>query len=407
MYRKIVLVLLSILVIFNSTTFLSFSQKSQTEPSADRPPTLNVPIDLWDLWKDWIDQRTEIIVGDVLEEWEKRGLITEIDDTIFTDVYTSVRKQLTAQAIEIEKQLPSPHDMKEYEIEVTIENTGTRKHFGPQTVEAIMESFHEEYSNATKYLYGETHLKELDAKYLPDEWIQMFLDKEVPIENADDYWTYIISLRGSLVNIENKPEEWASGKHGISPTDDFDTYKVAFVNRMIWEHQQRQAAILADPNLMGGFFGGPEVRTFFPYKKGRIYVKSAGKKFVFSGAKLTPKQQFELLSEGIIPEGHQIIYLDENSNRRSEPLPPISREVLLEAGIPGPPWNTAVPKDNEPEVPSTRAPTGELFRVHVQHPDRLITPISPRYTTKHHYRVKTQVQKNPRQVHDAPPQDDR
>ena len=407
MYRKIVLVLLSILVIFNSTTFLSFSQKSQTEPSADRPPTLNVPIDLWDLWKDWIDQRTEIIVGDVLEEWEKRGLITEIDDTIFTDVYTSVRKQLTAQAIEIEKQLPSPHDMKEYEIEVTIENTGTRKHFGPQTVEAIMESFHEEYSNATKYLYGETHLKELDAKYLPDEWIQMFLDKEVPIENADDYWTYIISLRGSLVNIENKPEEWASGKHGISPTDDFDTYKVAFVNRMIWEHQQRQAAILADPDLMGGFFGGPEARTFFPYKKGRIYVKSAGKKFVFSGAKLTPKQQFELLSEGIIPEGHQIIYLDENSNRRSEPLPPISREVLLEAGIPGPPWNTAVPKDNEPEVPSTRAPTGELFRVHVQHPDRLITPISPRYTTKHHYRVKTQVQKNPRQVHDAPPQDDR
>ena len=150
MYRKIVLVLLSILVIFNSTTFLSFSQKSQTEPSADRPPTLNVPID--DLWKGWVDQYTETIVVDALEAWEKRGLITEIDDTIFTDVYTSVRKQLTAQAIEIEKQLPSPHDMKEYEIEVTIENTGTRKHFGPQTVEAIMESFHEEYSNATKYL---------------------------------------------------------------------------------------------------------------------------------------------------------------------------------------------------------------------------------------------------------------
>ena len=70
MYSKIVLVLLSILVIFNSTTFLSFSQQSQTEPSADLPPTLNVPTDLW---KGWADQYTETIVVDALEAWEKRG----------------------------------------------------------------------------------------------------------------------------------------------------------------------------------------------------------------------------------------------------------------------------------------------------------------------------------------------
>ncbi|MXV75250.1 hypothetical protein F4Z99_13385, partial [Candidatus Poribacteria bacterium] len=88
MYSKIVLVLLSILVIFNSTPFLSFSQQSQTEPSADQSPTLNVPTDLW---KNWVDQRTEIIVGNALEAWEKRGLITEIDE-IFMDIYASVRK---------------------------------------------------------------------------------------------------------------------------------------------------------------------------------------------------------------------------------------------------------------------------------------------------------------------------
>ncbi len=401
MYSKIVLVLLSMLVIFNSTTFLSFSQQSHTEPSADRSPTLNVPTDLW---KNWADQYTEKIVGEALEAWEKRGLIAEIDE-IFMDVYASVRKQLTTQAVEMEKRFPAPYDMKGYEIEVTIENTGPRKHFGPQTVEALMESFHEEYNFVITSFHGEAYLKELDAKYPPDEWIQMLLDKKVAIADSD-FYTRFLSMRESVVNFENKPEEWTSGKHGISPTNDFHAYRNAFVNRKIWEHQQMRAAFLTDPNIMGGFFGGTEAQIFFPHKKGRAYVKRDGDKFAFSGEKLSRKQQFELLSKGIIPEGHEIIYLDENSNLLDKPPAPISPEALLKTGIPGPPWDEISPETRASKTPSEKTIIGEHFRVRVQHPDRLITPISPRWERRSHYKVTVQTQV-PQRAFEVPPRDDR
>ena len=399
---KTVLVLLSILVIFNSAIFPSLSQQSQTEPSAEQPPGWN---DLTDLWKDWVNQHTETIAGNALEAWEKRESLTELDNVIFTDAYTSVREQLTAQALETEKQVPLPYDMKEYTIEIVIENTGPEKHFGPQTVEALMESFHKEYNFVITALHGETYLRELDAKYPPDEWIQMLLDKEVAIADSD-FYSRFLSMRESVVNLENKPEEWTSGKHGISPTNDFHTYRNAFVNRKIWEHQQMRAAYLTDPNIMGGFFGGPEAETFFPHKSGRAYVKRDGDTFMFSGEKLSPKQQFELLSEGIIPEGHEIIYLDENSNLLDKPPVPMSPEALRKTGIPGPPWDEIAPEDRASKTGSEKMITGEHFRVHVQHPDRLITPISPRWETRMYHKVKAQIQ-DPRPVFETPPRDDR
>ena len=217
MLRKILVTFTSILVVFNTATFLSYGQLPQKNP-LEKQADPSVDFDtLTDSWKNWINEKTEEIVGYALEEWENRGLIIEVDDAIFTDVYTSVRKQLTAEAIEMEKRLPSPYDMKEYTIEMVIENTGPDKHFGPQTVEALMESFHEEYNFVITSFHGEAYLEEVDAKYPPDEWIQMLLDKEVAIADSD-FYTRFLSMRESVVNLENKPEEWRSGKHGIPPT---------------------------------------------------------------------------------------------------------------------------------------------------------------------------------------------
>ena len=64
-------------------------------------------------------------------------------------------------------------------------------------------------------------------KYPPDEWIQMLLDKKIVIADSD-FYSRFLSMRGSVVNLENKPEEWTSGKHGISPTNDFHTYRKRF-----------------------------------------------------------------------------------------------------------------------------------------------------------------------------------
>lgn len=360
---------------------------------------------LTNAWNDWLDRQTDWIVVDALEEWQERDLIAELDESMLTSIRSGIRAQLKTQITETKKKYASPYDMNGYGIEATIENTGPRKHFGPQTVDALMESFHEEYSTVRQYIYGEAHLKELDAKYPPDEWIQMLLDKEVVITDSD-FYSRFLSMRESVVNLENKPEEWTSGKHGISPTDDFHTYRNAFVNRKVWEYQQMRAAFLTDSNIMGGFFGGPETQTFFPYKSGRVYVKRDGDKFAFSGEKLSPKQQFELLSKGIILEGHEIIYLDENSNLLDKPPVPISPEALLKTGIPGPPWDEIAPNGRVSKVPSEKTTTGEHFQVRVEHPDRLITPISRIWETRITRKVKNQIQ-DPRPVFEVPPRDDR
>ena len=356
-------------------------------------------------WNDWLDRQTDWIVVNALEEWQERDLITELDESVLTSIRSGIRAQLKTQITETKKKYAAPYDMNGYEIEATIENTGPRKHFGPQTVDALMESFHKGYNFVITSFRGEAYLKELDAKYPPDEWIQMLLDKEVAIADSD-FYSRFLSMRGSVVNLENKPEEWTSGKHGISPTNDFHTYRNAFVNRKIWEHQQMRAAYLTDPNIMGGFFGGAEAQTFFPHKSGRVYVKRDGDKFVFSGEKLSPKQQFELLSEGIIPEGHEIIYLDENANLFDKSPVPISPEALLKTGIPGPPWDAIASEGRASKAPSEKTIIGEHFWVRVEHPDRLITPISQMWETRIHHKVKIQIQ-DPRPVFEVPPRDDR
>lgn len=360
---------------------------------------------LTNAWNDWLDRQADWIVVDALEEWQERDLIAELDEGMLTSIRSGVRTQLKTQITETKKKYASPYDMNGYGIEATIENTGPRKHFGPQTVDALMESFHEEYSTVRQYIYGEAHLKELDAKYPPDEWIQVLLDKEVAIADSD-FYSRFLSMRESVINLENKPEEWTSGKHGISPTDDFHTYRNAFVNRKVWEYQKMRAAFLTDPNIIGGFFGGPETQTFFPYKSGRVYVKRDGDKFAFLGEKLSPKQQFELLSKGIIPEGHEIIYLDENSNLLDKLPVPISPEALLKTGIPGPPWDEIAPNGRASKAPSEKTTTSEHFQVRVEHPDRLITPISRMWETRITRKVKNQIQ-DPRPVFEVPPRDDR
>ena len=48
------------------------------------------------------------------------------------------------------------------------------------------------------------------------------------IEDWEDYAGFLTARR-NLIGLENTPEVWASGRLGIPPTNDFETYK-----RHIW-----------------------------------------------------------------------------------------------------------------------------------------------------------------------------
>ena len=121
-------------------------------------------------------------------------------------------------------------------------------------------------------------------------------------------------------------------RYGIPPTEDWETYKSAYIDRKIWENQQIQNAQKADPTIDGGIFRGPDARTFLPTGGGRYYVKrnvSENGAIVAGayGGYMSSENSYDLFVNGIEPKGYQIIYLDDNDNVVAEPPPVISPEV--------------------------------------------------------------------------------
>lgn len=168
---------------------------------------------------------------------------------------------------------------------------------------------------------------DIDEKYPQSEWVQMLLNRGVVIEDFTDYSGYL-SARQNLVYLENNPDIWQSGETGILFTKDWETFKASFIDRHIWQYQHLKAAKAGDPEVAGGFFVGPEQKTFLPFKPGRVYVSRFEKGAFFRGEFLTEKQKFNLLIKGIHPEGYDIIYLDENNDIHSETSPLITREEI-------------------------------------------------------------------------------
>lgn len=200
------------------------------------------------------------------------------------------------------------------------------KYEGAQTVEALLEAYSGKVANP-----------EIDEKYPQAEWLQMLLDKGITIEDFGDYSGYMAS-RWSLARLEYQPEKWASGRLGIPPTDDWETYKAAYIERKIWEHQQIKAAKQMDVTVAGGFFTGPNQETLLPFTPGRVYVQRTRNGGTFTGETLSEKQKFNILFKGKHPWGRKIIYIDETGNILPKKPAPISLEDLgLPADVSWPP----------------------------------------------------------------------
>ena len=130
----------------------------------------------------------------------------------------------------------------------------------PQTVKALRKGYDEKYneryaitSGSVSYtLEGTTVFKykvplpmsEVDGKYPRDEWLQMLLDKGITIDNFEEYWTYL-SKRDELVELEKNPEVWSSELFGITPTEDWKTYRDAYLKQMLEKlhRRNRKAAV--------------------------------------------------------------------------------------------------------------------------------------------------------------------
>jgi len=270
-----------------------------------------------DVWRVWLDKQVEIQLDAFLESVKKEkpyyleSVKAQIDE-IKSEVIEAFAKK--AEALKERMTKPPPikvYDFSELDLPKDQEDTEPLKHEGPQTVEALLGTFEKMLD-----------YPDIDEKYPQSEWVQMLLSRGVVIEDFADYSGYL-SARQNLVYFKNNPDIWQSGETGNLPTEDWETFKASFIDRHIWQYQQLKAAEAA-----GGFFVGPDHRTFLPFKPGRVYVSRFERGAFFHGQSMTEKQRFDLLFKGIHPEGYDIIYLDGNDAILSETPPLITREEI-------------------------------------------------------------------------------
>ncbi len=203
-----------------------------------------------------------------------------------------------------------------------------KRYEGPQTVEGLMEAFDAKYVE----LYPATSA--YDAYYSRAEWLQMLLDKGMHFENRDDY-TVLLHIRGWVINAESKPEWWSTGNGGITPTDNFETYKNAYIDRQIWQQQIYKQVTTEDPTAGGVQFFDDRPDKYLVMWPNTLYVNRDGPATRFWGmgkkARLTDEQEAALIEEGIHPEGVNIIYVDNDYNILSEMPPTFDRDAFLRA----------------------------------------------------------------------------
>ena len=142
---------------------------------------------------------------------------------------------------------------------VEVRKVPLARYTGPQTVEALMEAFDEKFDRP--YLD-----RRVDEKYPRAEWLAMLLEKGFMFGDYGDY-SGMMNLRWSLIHFE-EAGGWVKGTRGVPPTDDWETFKAAYIDRVVWEEQQIQAARRIDPDVFGGLFTGPDKRTYLPGRPG-------------------------------------------------------------------------------------------------------------------------------------------
>ncbi|MDE0322613.1 MAG: hypothetical protein OXN27_01710 [Candidatus Poribacteria bacterium] len=215
MKAKHIVHILTLLIALGTVAFLVLQPEAQT---AEDP------------WEAWVDEQTDTVL-------KSAG---EMDEARRAEMRASIRVKFSALAAELKNEIASPPQTQDYAI--------------LQTVKELRDAYDEDYNRKHKdttvrvsYTVGDAEifaydenipLAEVDAKYPRDAWLQMLLDQGITIKNANAYWEYLF-LRDTLVHLERQPQVWTSGLFGIPATEDWETYKDAYIVQEIGQIQER------------------------------------------------------------------------------------------------------------------------------------------------------------------------
>ncbi len=275
-----------------------------------------------DAWEIWIEEQVEAGIQGFQREFAKKVPGAQPPSALTLErMRDDLRAHLREGLPKFKKESDTPPDITR--TPGKLRDLPLPRYEGPQTTEAILAEFAEQYNRVLE-------TPETAEKYPQAEWIQMLLDRGIAIEDYGDFVHYQFP-RHDLTRLENEPAAWASGNFGIPPTDDWETYKDAYIERSLWENQLVRGAMKADPEVTGGIFVGKNQEIFHPTKSNQLYVKKKGTGATFYGDSLTETQEFKLLFKGIPPEHYEVVYLGEDGNILTGPPPVITREEMLNA----------------------------------------------------------------------------
>ena len=167
----------------------------------------------------------------------------------------SSKTRIKSETVEFTSTVPSSH----------------KRYTGPQNAQALMQALDADYNKRLSKKLPETKviisdgslvirngeilerpetttyrsdltINEIDARYPRAEWLQLLLDKGITIDNSDAYASWL-SKRYLLALLEDNPDLYKAGYRGIPPTDDWETYKAAYIKKLVSKHTQiREAA---------------------------------------------------------------------------------------------------------------------------------------------------------------------
>ncbi len=290
----------------------------------------------WEKWVDkWVKRQEaehkkwimdlENIPPEDRAAWEKH-VITDEDyrAKVLVKYREVVRAQYVAKAQELQKEYGEPSKGMEWKVNIEFEFPRVPPYVyeGPQTVSALRENFDGKYGSHGPAIAAD----EMDAKYPREEWLQLFIDKGYAILDHNDY-REALNLRWSVEKARNNPEQWASGRLNIPPTDDWETYKEAFIDAEVSIFQRFNSATREDPEYTGGYIPESNPDVFLRYNGKRVYVMRNGLATSYYGKTLTPEQRRHLTHYGVHPEGIEVIYIDDDYNVLSDRPPLITPEM--------------------------------------------------------------------------------
>ncbi|MXV75963.1 hypothetical protein F4Z99_17025 [Candidatus Poribacteria bacterium] len=130
---------------------------------------------------------------------------------------------------------------------------GSQKYIGPQNAQEIMDALDSDYNSgllkAEVSVFREvgekkitTHssnltMGEIDARYPRAEWLQLLLDRGITIENFHNYSVHLLK-RHTLAFLEDNPDLRHLEIFDIPPTDDWETYKAAYIDKLVKHHHE-------------------------------------------------------------------------------------------------------------------------------------------------------------------------